>query len=360
MDIHHFKVFRAAARAGSFTAAGREVSLSQSTVSLHIKQLEEEFGCALFTRSRRRVSLSDAGRVLVLYVDRIFAEMENAELAVREFSSTHRGTIRLGTGDTPLIYLLPKPLSEYRRKFPLIEILVTTEITEVVLQQLLAKSIDLGIVMSPADALKSVEALPLMTEELVIVLATEHRLASQRELLPNDLTELEFISHLRGTALRTVQQHYFDELGVQPRIGLDVLPVVVGTDEERVLVTPLALPEGTRLPGENGQDLASLDHEDVLELGNEAWVGREQGDTLVDLGCSHVKKAGLLAQQIPYLRLLGGVLLEQILLDKLGHAFAVNDKIVVALLDAVDVLGNVIKAGVVEERLLYACHEDEP
>jgi DNA-binding transcriptional LysR family regulator len=217
MDIHHLKVFRAAARASSFTVAGEEVSLSQSTVSLHIKELEEELGCRLFIRSRKRVSLSDAGRVLLPYVDRLFSELKNAELAVREFSTSRRGTIRLGTGDTPLIYLLPRVLAEYRRRFPLIEVLVTTEVTEVVLQQLLAQTIDLGIIMSPADALKSVEALPLRKEELVFILAAKHPLAMRPALTPKDLAELPLISHLRDTAMYKVQQECFESLGVQPQ-----------------------------------------------------------------------------------------------------------------------------------------------
>jgi DNA-binding transcriptional LysR family regulator len=222
MDIHHLKVFRAAARTASFTAAGREVSLSQSTVSLHIKELEEEFGSLLFIRSRKRVALSDAGRALLPYVDRVFAELKNAELAVREFSTSQRGTIRLGTGDTPLIYLLPKVLADYRRRFPLIEVVVTTGITEVILQELLHGRIDLGIVMSPSDEIASVEAVTLMKEELVVVLAAEHPLAKTPVLLPRDLAQLDFISHLRGTAFRTVQQGYFDRLGVQPRIIMEV------------------------------------------------------------------------------------------------------------------------------------------
>ena len=222
MDIHHLKVFRAAARASSFTVAGQEVFLSQSTVSLHIKQLEDELGCALFVRSRKRVSLSDAGRALLPYVDRIFAELKNGELAAREFSTSRRGTIRLGTGATQLTYLLPRVLTEFRRRFPLIEVLVTTEVTEVVLQQLLAQTVDLGIIMSPAEALKSVDALPLCQDELVIILSAEHPLANKSVLAAQDLSDLPFISHLRGIALHTVQQNYFNQLGVQPRIIMEL------------------------------------------------------------------------------------------------------------------------------------------
>lgn len=222
MDLHHLRVFQAAARTSSFTAAGRAVSLSQSTVSLHIKHLEEEFGCLLFLRSRKRVALSDAGRILLQYVDRIFSELKNAELAVREFSTSQRGTICLGVGASTLIYLLPKVLSDYRRKYPLIEILVTTGTTEALLQLLLDHSIDLAVVMSPSDALTSVETLPLMEEELVIVLSPQHPLAPKSILSPRDLDNLPFISHLRGTAMQVIQQNYFDQFGVQPQIVMQL------------------------------------------------------------------------------------------------------------------------------------------
>ena len=222
MDLHHLRVFQAAARTASFTAAGNNLSLSQSTVSLHIKQLEGEFGCALFLRSRKQVALTDAGRVLLLYVDRIFAELKNAELAVREYSTSQRGTIRLGVGASTLIYLLPKVLANYRRKYPEIEILVTTATTEVLLQSLLNATLDLAVVMSPSAALSSVEAVPLLVEELVIALASSHPLAQKTVLAGADLDDLPFISHMRGTAMLTVQQQYFEQLGVRPRITMEM------------------------------------------------------------------------------------------------------------------------------------------
>jgi LysR family transcriptional activator of glutamate synthase operon len=222
MDLHHLRVFQAAARTLSFTAAGRDLSLSQSTVSLHIKQLENEFGCQLFLRSRKKVALSNAGRTLLQYVDRTFTELKNAELAVREFSSSHRGTIRLGVGATTLIYLLPPVLARYRRKYPEIEILVTTATTEVLLQSTLNGEIDLAIVMSPSDALAEVETIALMEEELVFVFPPRHPLAQKTTLRAADLQDLPFISHLRGTAMRTVQEQYFDEMGAHPRTVMEM------------------------------------------------------------------------------------------------------------------------------------------
>lgn len=222
MDLHRLRVFQAAGRSLSFTSAGRELSLSQSTVSLHIKQLEEELGCPLFIRSSRQVALSEAGAVLLTYADRIFSEIGHAELAVREFATTQRGTIRLGVGATTLTYLLPKVLQSYRKKYPQIEIVVTTAVTEVLLQRLMENQLDLAVVMSPSEALLSVETMPLVEEELVIVLPEGHALSAKPVLTMRDLDGLAFLSHVRGTAMHTVQQTLFDTMGVQPHIAMEL------------------------------------------------------------------------------------------------------------------------------------------
>ena len=222
MDLHHLRVFQAAARTNSFTAAGRDLSLSQSTVSLHVKHLEDEFGCPLFYRSTRSVDLTDAGRVLLQYVDRILTELKNADLAVREFSQAQQGTVRLGVGATTLVYFLPKVLAEYRRKYPLIDLRVTTAVTEVLLQSLLDHTIDIAVVMSPSEALSQVQSIPLTSEELVVALATTHPLAQKTVLNASDLEELPLISHLRGTAMETVQREYLQRMGVQPRILMEM------------------------------------------------------------------------------------------------------------------------------------------
>jgi DNA-binding transcriptional LysR family regulator len=71
MNLHQLHVFRSAALNGSFTKASAELHISQSTVSLYIKHLEEELGCPLFIRVGRRAVLSPAGELLVIHVKKI-------------------------------------------------------------------------------------------------------------------------------------------------------------------------------------------------------------------------------------------------------------------------------------------------
>ena len=100
MDLQQLRVFRAVAESSGFTRASEQLGLSQSTVSQHIKQLEDELGSSLFLRAGKKIYISEAGKLLVTYADRIFKELKNAEMSVRELSAMKRGTIKLGTGAT--------------------------------------------------------------------------------------------------------------------------------------------------------------------------------------------------------------------------------------------------------------------
>ena len=144
---------------GGFTRAGEELYLSQSTISLHIKRLEEELGCPLFLRAKKRVYLNEAGKLLLEYTERIFLELKNAEMAVRELEQMERGIIRLGSGETTLTYLLPKVLGAHQRRFPDIELIVTTGSSEMLAQAVNAQKLDLAVVMQPVQPSLSIEVL---------------------------------------------------------------------------------------------------------------------------------------------------------------------------------------------------------
>ncbi len=212
MDIQQLRVFRSAAEEGGFTRASEQLHLSQSTVSQHIKQLEQDLGCSLFMRVGKRVFITEAGTLLLQYTEKIFRDLKNAEMAVREISALQRGTVRLGTGASTLIYRLPDILSEYKRFFPNIELTVTTGTTEFLMHAVKSRHLDLAVVMS-AGLHPGVGLRPLGREELVLVLHRNHPLA-KRTLRPADLASLRFILYEKNSAMQTVIDHYFEEMGV--------------------------------------------------------------------------------------------------------------------------------------------------
>ncbi len=221
MDLHQLRVFHAAIKSGGFTRAGEQLHLSQSTVSQHIKLLEEELGCSLFLRVGKRVLVTEAGNVLLQYAERIFRELRNAEMAVREINALKRGTVRLGVGPTTLTYRLPPILRDYIRRFPQMELIVLAGSTEFLLDELKSQHLDLAIVISTAP-LAGFRMTPLGREELVIVLNSKHPLARQRTVEASDLSSLRFILYKKSTAMQNLIDRYFESLGVSPHINMEV------------------------------------------------------------------------------------------------------------------------------------------
>jgi DNA-binding transcriptional LysR family regulator len=222
MDFHQLRVFQAAVRTGGFTRAGEALHLSQSTVSQHIKQLEESLGCALFLRVGKRVVVSEAGNVLLQYAERIFRDLKNAEMAVRELGASKRGTVRLGVGPTTLTYRLPHVLADYKRRFPEIELIVLAGTTEFLLQAIKSQNLDLAIVMHSPFPAPGLAITPLGREELVVVVNREHPLARRTTLDPADLASLRFILYEKNTAMQNLIDGYFRQLGVTPKIIMEV------------------------------------------------------------------------------------------------------------------------------------------
>lgn len=221
MDLHQLRVFQSAIKSGGFTRAGEQLHLSQSTVSQHIKGLEEELGCPLFLRVGKRVLVTEAGNVLLQYAERIFRDLKNAEMAVREMNTLKRGTVRLGVGPTTLTYRLPRILRDYTRRFPQIELIVLAGTTEFLLDAIRSQHLDLAIVMSTA-AQAGLKSTPLGREELVIVLNSKHPLAWKRTLDPGDLASLRFILYEKKTAMQMLIERYFESLAVSPTITMEV------------------------------------------------------------------------------------------------------------------------------------------
>jgi DNA-binding transcriptional LysR family regulator len=222
MDLQQLRVFQSAVKTGGFTRAGEALHLSQSTVSQHIKQLEESLGCPLFLRVGKRVVVSEAGKVLMQYAERIFRDLKNAEMAVRELSASKRGTVRFGVGPTTLTYRLPHVLADYKRRFPEIELIVLAGTTEFLLQAMKSQTLDLAVVMHTSVQAPGLAITPLGREELVVVLNRDHPLGRKTALEPADLASLRFILYERNTAMQRLIDQYFQLLGINPKIIMEV------------------------------------------------------------------------------------------------------------------------------------------
>ena len=151
-NLEYYKVFYYAARFGSLTMAGTELSISQPAVSQALKQLESALMVKLFVRSARGIRLTPEGEILYRHVK---AGYEQILLGEKKLSSMLRldyGELRIGASDMTLkFYLLPL-LEAYHEKFPGIKVTVTNAPTPETLDLLRQGKIDFGAVSMPFQA----------------------------------------------------------------------------------------------------------------------------------------------------------------------------------------------------------------
>ncbi|MEW6208518.1 MAG: selenium metabolism-associated LysR family transcriptional regulator [Acidobacteriota bacterium] len=202
MDIQDLRVFLAVAKHLNFTRAGEEVHLSQPSVSVRIKRLEDGLGVKLFEQLGRKIALTEAGLLLRPYALRVMAALDDARHAIDELQGLERGSLRIGASTTPGMYLLPGIVSEFKSHHPGIEIQMAIKNTREVEESILKNEFDLGFVGGHLIS-GEVEVIPWFTDEIVLITPPDHPLAKRRKVRFNNLAGEFFILRESGSATRS-------------------------------------------------------------------------------------------------------------------------------------------------------------
>lgn len=193
MEIYQLRYFVTAARLEHFTQAAEANHVSQPSLSQQIANLEAELGAPLFYRQGRSVRLTDAGRALLVYAERILEEVDAAKRAVQEVVGLRRGQLALWTLPTPGQHLLPRHLAAFRKEYPDIEITLRETVpARAVAEAVAGGKADIGIVHLPY-MVEGLQHRELLEEELALVVPISHPLAERKEVALADLAAEDFI-----------------------------------------------------------------------------------------------------------------------------------------------------------------------
>lgn len=132
-------------KCGSFAAAAERIHLSPSGVSMLVKELERQLGVRLFERTTRAVTLTDAGRLLQPYAERVVTELRQLGLALQGSSSASRSTLTIAATPVIATCLLPKVVAEFARKHPEVRIQVMDGSLDTVRQAVLEGHANMGM-----------------------------------------------------------------------------------------------------------------------------------------------------------------------------------------------------------------------
>lgn len=222
MDLRELEMLRAVAANSSFTLAGQQLHVAQSAVSRKIKLMEEELGEKLFKRVKRRVFLTPSGKVMLRCANRVFQELHNALLEVTDLAQLNQGLLRIGSGMTACMYLLPPVIEKFRTKFPKVDIQVETGSVQNILPKVREGALDIAIATLPVFDFPDLEIVPWLREEMVLVASPKNRrLANRRFIKPQELSGLKMILIQQGAATRVVVDSFLARMGIEPNIIME-------------------------------------------------------------------------------------------------------------------------------------------
>src|SRR4051812_7165841 len=151
MDFDQLVTFLEITKLQSFSKAGQKVYRSQSAVSAQIRQLEQEYGERLFDRTSKSVKLTDAGRLLFDYAERLIKLRKESLLAVADHGKEVRGVLTIGANEGTCLYVLPEVIAEYSRLYPAVQLSIYRNFSRKIMERLEDGAIDVGILTLPVS-----------------------------------------------------------------------------------------------------------------------------------------------------------------------------------------------------------------
>jgi DNA-binding transcriptional LysR family regulator len=221
LNLNHLAAFHAVAEAGSVTLGAQRLMVSQPAVSKQVKELERALQARLFDRHPAGVRLTDAGRLLADYANRIFALTSEAEAAMADLSGMRRGSLAVASSPSLGTYLLPRALVYFRQRFPGVRVAVEIEPSHVLRARLNEGALDLGVTQAEVHW-PELESQTLAEDELVAVAAPGHPLAGKRRVTPEMLCAQPFVVRETGSQTRSLVERALAAKGyvVKPALAL--------------------------------------------------------------------------------------------------------------------------------------------
>ncbi|NLW18059.1 MAG: LysR family transcriptional regulator [Firmicutes bacterium] len=235
MNLNYLQTLLAVQKYGNFSAAARQIGLTQPAVSLQIQALEEDVGTQLVVRDARTCELTPAGLALVEFAEEVFERLRQTRVLLSQLSGEVSGLVRLGASNIPGEYILPPMLKEFLQVYPQVSFSLEISDSEQIYNWLESKRIDFGIVGHHQAGTKYQYA-PLANDELLIVIPADHPWAGQI-IEPKQLYDYPFISREIGSGTRAHYEKALQTIGIDPA---ELNTVFTGGSTSAVLTAVLA------------------------------------------------------------------------------------------------------------------------
>jgi DNA-binding transcriptional LysR family regulator len=198
MDLDQLHTFLEIVRLKSFSKAAQSCYRTQPAVSAQVRQLEQEMNAALFERLGTKIALTAAGHIFAEYAEQILDLRRRAQDTINELERVPRGELVIAANEATCIYVLPRVFSEFKKRFPNVQILVDRSYGAHVVEAVLENQADFGITQLPVTE-KRLQIAKIHADEIKALFPPGHPLAEKDVILPVDLAGVPLLMPKAGS-----------------------------------------------------------------------------------------------------------------------------------------------------------------
>jgi DNA-binding transcriptional LysR family regulator len=198
MDLDQLHTFLEIVRLKSFSKAAQTCYRTQPAISAQVRQLEQELNTTLFERLGTKIALTTAGKIFAGYAEQILDLRRRAQDTINELDRVPRGELVIAANEATCIYVLPVVFSEYKKKFPNVQLSVDRSYGARVVDAVHDNLADFGITQLPVQE-KKLQVAKIHSDEIILLLPGGHSLASRKYVTPRDLLGCPLLLPKTGT-----------------------------------------------------------------------------------------------------------------------------------------------------------------
>jgi LysR family cys regulon transcriptional activator len=208
----------------NLTDAANALFTSQSGVSKHIKDLEDELGVELFIRKGKRLlGLTDPGKELARIVERILLDAKNVKRLAEQFSKRDQGRLTIATTHTQARYALPSVVAQFKKVFPNVHLVLHQSSPDEIVSMLLDGIADIGIATEALESVTELASFPYYSWHHAVIVPPGHPLESVYPLTLESIAEFPIITYHEGFTGRAGIDETFAKAGLILDIAMSAL-----------------------------------------------------------------------------------------------------------------------------------------
>ena len=225
MNFQQLRIVREAVQRNfNLTEVANALFTSQSGVSKHIKDLEDELGIELFVRrGKRLLGLTEPGKEMLAIVERVLLDAKNIKRLAEQFSGRDQGSLSIATTHTQARYALPQVVRRFKQAFPRVHLLLHQASPAEIVAMLESGEADIGIATEGLASHASFVSFPFYDWHHAVVVPQAHALAGAKRLTLEALAEQPLITYHEGYTGRGRIDARFAEAGLVPDIVMSAL-----------------------------------------------------------------------------------------------------------------------------------------